>query len=481
MKVVMRILMVGMLLMSGSAVALAQTDMTVYCNGLSDEDCQLLQDAAAAMQQLESVRVPAWSMNFDMDIPEEPAQFSIRGSGVFVVPPAAVALMSDLPPVNSPDYFTAVLEQMNAAWLEQLLSDMLMQLVVDEIVVVPAEDLEATSFEMIIKDDTFYMHTLSPTGADMWFGQPVEFNPADSEELDATFDELRASLAGADMSEAMEMMEGMTAIQEQMTELATQYVTTARGADQTVDDQTVAVFTTSFDLAGFLAAPELPGLIMEFLQSPAFAEMQDADTEEINETQIQFLLSTAKMVVAESSITTEQWVGVDNKFMYKVQADVNVQLDLALFGAEAGADSASFVVGYAVEMADHNGVDPASVEVPPSFQSMDAATDFFAGTPDMIEGELELDAPVSNTFDAEDDQDVYQLSLAAGDVVELTLESDETIYMELYGPDGFQVAEFDPYTDAPLSYTAEEAGAYLVVLEGYWDAAYTLTVSAAAE
>jgi hypothetical protein len=97
----------------------------------------------------------------------------------------------------------------------------------------------------------------------------------------------------------------------------------------------------------------------------------------------------------------------------------------------------------------------------------------------MIDGQLEIGVPMSNTFTEDDDQGIYELALTAGQAVDITLESDESLYMKLYGPDGFMVAEYDPYTDDGLSYTAESDGTYLVEVEGFWESSFTLTVSAA--
>ena len=65
------------------------------------------------------------------------------------------------------------------------------------------------------------------------------------------------------------------------------------------------------------------------------------------------------------------------------------------------------------------------------------------------------------------------------DAVEIAVESDDGLNAEMYGPDGFRVSEYSPYGDELWTYTAESDGVYLVVVEGYSGADYTLTVSAA--
>jgi hypothetical protein len=96
----------------------------------------------------------------------------------------------------------------------------------------------------------------------------------------------------------------------------------------------------------------------------------------------------------------------------------------------------------------------------------------------MIEQELALGQSFAASFDDTDQQDIYSLTLEAGQSVKIELTSEDYPYLNLYGPDGFLISEFDTYYEKSLDFTAETAGMYLVVIEGYWELDYEITIRA---
>src|SRR5690606_9908152 len=126
-------------------------------------------------------------------------------------------------------------------------------------------------------------------------------------------------------------------------------------------------------------------------------------------------------------------------------------------------------------LADFNAVTPDMVEVPDDYLPLEQIDEFLPGGPSQIVDELAPGETISATS-AESGDQIYALALEAGDAVTLALDSDAFLSLEVYGPDGFRVdAAGDGQGDA-LTFTAGEAGTYLVVVNSYWAADYDLSV-----
>ena len=117
-----------------------------------------------------------------------------------------------------------------------------------------------------------------------------------------------------------------------------------------------------------------------------------------------------------------------------------------------------------------------AVEVPTEYRSLDDTDRFLVGTPSMIESELALGDTFSGAFDENDNQDIFALSLAAGQTVAIEIESDDYPYVTIYGPDGFMVEELDTYYEKAITVDAKAEGVYLVEVSAYWEMDYDLTV-----
>jgi len=257
-----------------------------------------------------------------------------------------------------------------------------------------------------------------------------------------------------------------------------QYVVTTRGENQTVNGQDMAVFTTTFDLAGLLASPELPGAIITFLNDPAMSEaFAGTDVSTVTETQVQFVLMTAGLVLEESSFTMEQWIGLDDLFIHKSQGSMALTVDVGSLAGES-AEPQSFAISgsFNIELDQFNAVTPDAVTIPENYLALEDTSNFMVGTPDMIRQALTIGEPVTASFTTDENQHVYSVNLPADSAVEVLLESEGYPYMKVYDPDGFLVEEYDAYFDDSLIFTAEEDGLYLVVVNSYWEEEYTLTV-----
>jgi hypothetical protein len=64
----------------------AQDDGTILCNGLSTEDCQVLNDALASMQGVSSFAMPSFNAAFSFSDGTNTMSFSAAGSGEMVMP-----------------------------------------------------------------------------------------------------------------------------------------------------------------------------------------------------------------------------------------------------------------------------------------------------------------------------------------------------------------------------------------------------------
>lgn len=480
------IVLVVALLVGSVLPAVAQG--TPNCNGLSDSDCQILLDSTQAMEGVTALSISSMSASINMQAEGETIELSVEGSGAFILPPNLVALMSDMPSTMTMTDMTPLLDLVNridAAFIEEALAGAMLHVVIDNATMNTPDEAGSIGAQAILKDKVFYVELASPNGATSWFGEPVVLTPTDLAELDAELDEMQTQLAtafeDADLQALAELSEQMADVSNRLSAVVNKYVTTTRGADETVDGRTLIPFTTTMDLAGLLADPELAPLLVEMLTHPAMVEMMEEsgesmDLSQVNATQVQFVLMTVGLLIKNPTMTLEQWVGADDHYLYRVSAQLGLELDMALFGSDAEQmDPVVIGADFDIQMDDFNAVDPDSVTVPDEYYPLDRIDDFLAGTEDMIEGGLEVGGQVEGELDYDDNEDLYVLELAEGATVTFLFEGNDTPSLAVYGPDGFKASDFEY---GKYTFTAGQAGTYLVKVSGYWDITYTLMVKA---
>jgi hypothetical protein len=469
------------LLASGWTAFARQDGSPVNCDGLSATDCQLLTDSTAAMQGLHSWTMPTWSFSLGMMAGEESVNLAADGSGTLILPQTLVALVSDMPPttgMTSLQPAITLLKSLDAAKIQQALAELGLQVVVDHFSLqAPGEEI-ATSLEALFKDSALYVQLESPNGAKAWFGDQAELSATDLQDLQTTLDEMLMQLESEDTQAAMAQLSELSGLQTQLTALANKYVTTTRGPDQALGGQMMAVFTTTVDLVGFLQDPELAPLVMDYLQSPALAQLSpDLSTADINETQLQFLLMTIGLMLKESTITVDQWVGLDDKYVHKFGLDLALSVDMSLFGQEAGMSSLALNGTAAVELEDINAASLADVAAPTDYHSLDDTSDFLVGSPAMVEAQLQPGQTFNGSFTADtDSQDIYGLTLQAGQSVQIEITTQGYPYLDVYGPDGFWLDDYNPWYDEPIDLTAETGGEYLLKVTGSETMTYDLVI-----
>jgi len=469
------------LLASGWTAFARQGGSPVNCNGLSAADCQLLTDSTVATQGLQSWTMPAWSFNLDMVSGEESVKLAADGSGTLILPQTLVALASEMPPASgmtSLQPAITLLKSLDAAKIQQALAELGFQVVVDHFSLqAPGEDI-ATSVEAVFEASALYVQLESPNGAKAWFGDKAELSATDLQELQTSLDELLMQLESEDTQAAIAQLSELSDLQAQIGAQANQYVTTTRGPDQTLGGQTMATFTTEFDLVGFLKDPELPPLVLDYLQRAARAQQRPGmSAPEITETQVQFMLMAAGLMFKEPTITVHQWVGLEDKYLHKFGLDLGLTIDLSLFGEEAAMNSLTLNGTAAVELEDINKATLANVTVPTDYRSLNDADSFLVGSPAVVEAQLQPGQTFSGAFiQSEDNQDIYGLTLRAGQSVQIELRTQGYPYLKVYGPDGFWLDDYNPWYDEPIDLTAETGGEYLLKVTGSGDMIYDLVV-----
>jgi hypothetical protein len=319
------------------------------------------------------------------------------------------------------------------------------------------------------------MYATAPNEADAWFGQPVILDDATLAQIQQSLDELRATLE-SDVTVIPPSPE-MAQLADDLSVLASRFVVTARGPDREMDGQAMAAFTTTVDLVGFLSAPELPALLVQMMSDPAFAAAVGTG-EEITEEQMRFaLLSLAIAFDSERTFSVEQWVGLDDHYLHRVEMLMDFSLGGELFGGTQ--NSMAFTLSMAARMAGFNDTSPEFVAVPADTYALERSSDFLAGGPDMIDQTLEPGQTASGTFDsmAGDARRVYAIALQAGDALIVTLDTAIFADIKICQPDGFFADQVDTTANKTARYTAAQSGLHLIVVDGLSDGPYQVTVA----
>lgn len=474
------------LLVSGPALTtLAQggTGTTVPCSGLSESDCKILTDSTEAMQGIRSFTLPSWALNFEMQAgTANSVKIAANGSGTFVLPDAAMALFSDLPPMAAPTDMgpvIALLQKINPALVEKIITQTGLDLKVENLVLQAPGQNTAGSGELILKDSSLYLRLGSPNGADAWFGDPINLTDQNRADLAKSIDDLITQLQSEETQKQLAQMSELQGAAQELTTLLEKYVTTKRGADTQAMGQTMQVFTTTYDIKGMLADPDLPAVVMKFIKSPAVAALgvKPGDVEGLNDAQIKFALMTVGLLVKDSSFTLEQWIGADDKFLHKYDFNLSVSLDTSLFGESTAPKTVDLKESFSFELDQINTATMSGVTPPATYFSLDKTNQFLAGDPSMIETELQLGQTFSGSFVGEaNQQDIFSLNLDPGKTVSIEVKSNDAPYLKVYGPDGFLVGDYDIHATRSQGFTADKGGMYLVVLEASWSMNYDITV-----
>lgn len=294
----------------GALPALAQDGANPLCNGLSDADCQLMTAGQASMENVASLAVPSFSINFMLNDGMDDMAFSLAGSGEFMLP------------------------------VDGDMNSLMVHAYVDNMSMTDASGTqEVGNIEIIVLNSMAYINYEGE-----WYGDTLsEEDLGDFTDLGSIVDPsmLGGDMGGLDLSGV---------------------VTTARGADQDMMGQTVAVFTTTFDLNQ---------LIVTLLSSPMVGSLlgdaMGGEGMEMTPEDLQMLGAFLTPMIAGTSLSFEQWVGVDDMMLHGVALDAVLNLDMSMFDPETGAITGE--LHFAAELANLN--ETFSVTAPENYRSGD--------------------------------------------------------------------------------------------------------------
>ncbi len=465
--------------------AAAQGGSSINCSGLSDADCQILEAATQKTGDILSVSMPDWGLALSLDAgSDQSMQFETNGSGLLTLPSSALSLISDLPSmsgVTDIGPLMVLLQRLDAATVQTALNELGIVLAIEHASVqAPGTDMSGGG-DLIFKDNGLYVRLESPTGADAWFGDTIDMTASNMDELNQTLEDAIAQLESdgtrATLAQASELSGSLNDIYGMLSD----HISTTRGPDESLSGQTMIAFTTTFDLKGLLADPNLPTALLTLLNNPAMESLgiNLQDVRDLNETQVHFLLMTVGLLVGDTSITLDQWVGADDGYLHKFGFNLGLNVDLSLMGGSSAFDHLNLNASFYTLMDDINTATLDGVSVPTVTHSLNDSDNFLVGNPGMIEANLEIGQTRSDSFTGSvDEQDMFGLPLHAGDTMTIEMVSEDYPYLDLYGPDGFKITTIDTYYDKALDFTAPVDGLYVIVGRAYWDMTYDLTIRA---
>ncbi len=484
MKAVLRLLLIVSLVVIPTASALAQDggDDDFFCGELNEADCALLLDSMTAFEGVYTFEMPAWMIDAQLRADDQALAFATNGSGAVILPQELIATLSDLP--LSPDQplaiepLLALLDQIDAAFIERALNDAALDFAIEQARLQTPEDQIAGQLEVVFKDFGLYLNMAAPNGAEAWFGDQIEISPADWAMLDAGLAQMRAELDMMDFDALLEDMPDLQPYMDRAQALYERHMSLTRAADQTLHGQDMAVFVAGFDLIGLMTDPDTAALLTEILQDPILLA-EAPELQELDPKQVQFVLMTASLLIQGTEISSEQWVGLDDGYIHKFTLSADALLDRGLFGGDADVEQITLVVDFAVEMDRFNDVGADAFPVPADYYPLEMVEDFLLGDASNIKGDLRVGSPVMGEVSGDmSTADVYSLMLRPGDAITLEVNADDSVYLSLYGPDGFMIDGYDTYFDNSIAYTAEADGMHLVMVEADWYTRYELAVYA---
>jgi hypothetical protein len=316
------------------------TGTSANCNGLSAADCQILQDASSTMQTVSSFSIPAWSVDLTIDAGPESMKLTADGHGAAALPASLTGLMGNMQGLNiytTPDAIIDFYGQLNAEMLLQTLAEAGLSVAIEHVHLQAPDQTSSGSADVIYKDQALYLRLESPNGAQAWFGDTVNPSETDVASLDQSLAGLLTQLQSEDFRQTWAQVSEFSGLSQQLTDLANQYVVTTRGDAVEMMGQSMIPFTTTFDLKALLGDPDLPGLLIDFFSNPALANLgaNTSDLTSINETQVQFLLMTAGLLLKDATFSASQWVGADDGYFHQLDLNVALDVDLSLLGVEA--------------------------------------------------------------------------------------------------------------------------------------------------
>lgn len=315
-------------------VAAAQDVPTTFCGKLSDADCGILIDSAAAMRGLHSA-----AFNFQLDvgvtnIPESTPsdiRFRLTGDGAYAVDPEALSalMLSPSEMMQNMDKMPQILEDAIKAisadanlvlFLPQNLPDM------DR----PLPEKVGLSLRMV--DGIGYANLDKLAELDTTGDLPHGWVGVD------LVDFLRQAMDS--QAGAMSSVPGMGANMDMMSaftdpEFMNTYMTVTRAEDTRVDGQSAAVFNQSIDLGALFSSDTFQKMIRDQVQSLTGSTGSSG----LSEKDLDSIMTMYSTLFKGFVVNATQTIGLEDHFVRQVSVNLDWALDFSDMAASFGGST----------------------------------------------------------------------------------------------------------------------------------------------
>lgn len=372
--------------------ALAQDAPQVFCGDLAAEDCTILQESKAAMQEV--VQYTATS-SFDAilvgipGLPADPTEVSVSVNGLFAMDEAAVAAAQALSGLTQEERLQLVQDspetvvELFAGWEFDMAMGVAMtpELAAAVAMQVGHEVPDTLAIAAKLVDGVLYwdvseVAAIVPTVASGWVGFPLAellLTLADQ----GAFDQLTtltdpAVLADSGSAGALVTALGAVQMVQSNPEMFEQFLAIERGEDVDLAGQTGATFVTTFDAVSFFGSPELQEIVVALAQAGAFegTGIAAADIEQ----NAQMLTMMAPMLFDGITAVAQQTIGLDDLYQYDYVSELSWDLaGLIQMAAASGqlpaelqptSDDVGVALGTIISNADLATEASAEIEAP---------------------------------------------------------------------------------------------------------------------
>jgi hypothetical protein len=328
------LILVVLLLGLVPGVAFAQGP-DVYCGDLSEADCNLLLQSEQAMREITS---SAFDLNaeFSMSSSEEFAPdvtsvtFSVSGNGAVAADLGALGDFQGMDPEQAMAMMDT-LPQMLVDFLRGLSGEATLNLVLPAALMDEAPIPSDLTLNLVGVDGVLYvdLRSLLPASVVEEEGMPAWIGI----DLAGMYETLFNEMPNMDMEEMQGMFDASGLAGLMYVELFSKYFSVERGEDQTVEGQTVAVFTTTIDYAGIANDPEFQQAMDQYMQT--VLEMQGESMEDLPIDMHEVMAATMSGI----QFSMEQWIGLDDTLVHHTAMDMSFALDREAIAALEGNQS----------------------------------------------------------------------------------------------------------------------------------------------
>lgn len=448
-----------MLIVALLAIAVVPVASAQSCpDGLSAEDCELLDQSRAAMSDLDSFRISTYSIDLQLGTGDGSLDFVVDGSGAVLLDPFAADLTFE--PAS---------------------------------ITVDGDVTEGNGAFRTV-DGWIFLAT-EENGEPAWIG------------IDLGGEDLGGGLGTAGMPD-VDLSDFMN------------LAGWSRGDDIEVDGQQLAVFTLDLSPNTLLTSPVVTELLTSLLIQVGGEDTLTPTIAAILVSSI--LEEFSSQLAEQSTFRFTQYINPDDGLVYYVGLDVDMTLNFAFLqgfsedlDASLPADDISLAVTFGATLADHNS--DISINAPDEYEDVteDMVTLFDelasgslmpdlggnndSGSGDVDSASPEFDIAVGATADGvlagDNEKDYYRVNASAGDTLQIAVRALDSegfldTYLELYDADGSLLASNDDAFDAPvelelgsldsyISYEIDSDGDYIIVVSSVFTVEsepYTLVV-----